>query len=119
MGPAEIAGRLGWSRAELRACGAQWPAQGRALERARDGALAWWEARARLWASEGRANATLWSKAMAGRFGEDGYGPARRTSARDDGRPAPRREISARDRAKAVRLLLAEAGPATTAEDGA
>lgn len=109
MGPPEIAARIGWSRADLQARSARWAALGQGLERARDAGLAWWEARARLWASQGRANASLWGKAMAGRFGEEGYAPAGRGPARREDRAGARREITSRDRVKAVRLLLSAA----------
>lgn len=104
---AEIACALGLSRAQLEWCARRYEQVADALERARDAALAWWEARARLWAG-GPANASLWGKAMAGRFAEEGYHATRPAA----GRPAhapPRRVLTHRDRAKAIALVFAEA----------
>lgn len=109
MGTAELACRLGWSRAGLQSVGVRQEDLGQALERAHDAALAWWEGRARLWAARGQGNASLWSRAMAGRFADDGYGAPGRALARSKSPTPPKREWTLRDRAKAVLLLLAEA----------
>ena len=109
MGRAEIALELERSRAEIEK-GEKDSARFRvALQRARDFELGWWERQGRL-GIEGKLNATLWVKAMAGRFADEGYGDRGGPAGRDPepGEAAP--EPSLHDRARAVAALLAEAG---------
>lgn len=115
---AEIAANLECSREELAKWTSGYPTLAGALARARDLELAWWEARGREGVESGKLNATLWSKAMAGRFADEGYGERVSDRRMREG-PAPgrRRPLTHRDRAKAVRLLLAESGPPSTEPD--
>lgn len=107
---AEIAADLGCSCEELARWEAKYPTLAAALGWARDLELAWWEARGREGIDGGKLNATLWSKAMAGRFAAEGYGERSSPSADRRAGPGRRRPLSHRERAKAVRLLIAESG---------
>ncbi len=111
LGPAEIAWSLGFSREELKAMAEAWKALGEAVRRARDAALAWWEGQARRWARSAQANASLWGRAMAGRFANEGYGLAGRRAAGPEAPARPRREVNNIERAKRVWQMLAEAFP--------
>jgi hypothetical protein len=115
---AEIAANLECSREELANWTRRYRTLAKALARARDLELAWWEARGREGVENGKLNATLWSKAMAGRFPDEGYGErGADRSKREAPTPGRRRPLTPRDRAKAVRLLLAESGPPSAEPD--
>jgi hypothetical protein len=110
-GLAEIARRLGWSRETLKTATEAWAELGEAVRRTREAALAWWETRARRWAQGARPNAALWGRAMAGRFGEDGYARGGRAGTAPKPPEKPRREINDVVRANMVWAMLAESFP--------
>jgi hypothetical protein len=105
---AEIAAAIGRSLGDFDDWDANEPQFREAMEMARTLTLAWWEGRGREGIRDGKLNATLWSKAMAGRF-PDLYGErAAAAGARSAAGTLKRtRPITDRDRAKALALLMA------------
>ena len=72
---AQIGCEIGHLRDTLRDWAGKYPDFGRALARARELSLAWWEAQAKIgmWdgSAKGRLNAHVWLKSMAARFPDD------------------------------------------------
>jgi len=87
---AQIGCEIGHVRETLRDWAEKYPEFGRALARARELSLAWWEDQAKIgmWdgSPKGRLNAHVWLKSMAARFPED-YRESTRTeiTGRDGG----------------------------------
>jgi hypothetical protein len=108
---AEIADDLKITRAELQAWTQSHPDFREAMVHARDRALAWWERKAREGLEQGtKLNTTVWSKSIAARFPSEAYGERGGGDGRAGGEPIPAKDPrSARDRARAIALVLAKA----------